>query len=144
MPQMETVLNKPLSGEEVRKIILAKLETVLRGDTRLSDFIAYPSFAFRLELAIMLEGAVHDKVDHTVMGGRGTVDESSPNLSAVTHHIDQSPMTPNEARVDAGLGVPVLTHDEKGRPVEREVKYAKEQVRGAGTGAAGTGKPAKK
>jgi hypothetical protein len=126
MPQMEQVLNKPLSGTEVRKIILSKLEQALAGDTRLSDYIAFPSFQFRLDLAILLTGAVHDKINKTIESRAGEPDNPDAPVQAVTHHLEQSPMPPNEARIDAGMGIPILTRDEKGREIEKEVKYSRE------------------
>jgi hypothetical protein len=128
MPQVEQVLNKPLSGHEVRKIIVSKLEQVLAGDSRLSEFVAFPSFQFRLDLALVLTGAPepHDKIERVIEGGVGDV-TSDPNLpaTAITHSLSQDKMPPNEARVDAGLEVPVLTRDEKGREVEKGIKYGK-------------------
>jgi hypothetical protein len=128
MPQQEQVLNKPLTGEEVRKIIIAKLESALRGDSRLVDYTAYPSFQFRLDLAIVLTGAPepHDKIERTLEGGVGDVN-ADPNLPAtsVVHHIEQGTMPPNEARVEAGLDVPVLTRDDRGREVEKGIRYGK-------------------
>jgi hypothetical protein len=126
MPGVETVLNKPLSGKEVKDIIMAKLSTSLGGDCRLADYIAVPAFRFRLDIAIVLNSAVEGNVDYTLMDGRGKVDEDT--AQAVTVHLEQREMPPNQARVDAGIGVPVLTSDDKGRPVEREVKYAKEKI----------------
>ena len=58
MPTQEVVMNKPLSGLEVREIILRRLRDTLNGDTRLADFIAYPAFSYRLDLAVLLQGAV--------------------------------------------------------------------------------------
>lgn len=130
MPAVETVLNKPLSGEEVKQIIINKLADKLRGDTRLSDFIAVPAFEFRLDLVMLLDGAVHNEINHTIEHKHGQVSATSNQLTAIDHHIEQKQMPPNQARVDAGLDVPVLSHDEKGRPVEKGVKYAKEQARG--------------
>lgn len=128
MPQAEVVLNKPLTGEEVRQIIVNKLIDRLRGDTRLADYVAVPAFEFRLDLVLLLEGAVHNKIEHTVESNVGSVQADSENVTAVSAHIEQKQMPPNEARIDAGLDVPVLTHDEKGRPTEKGVKYGKEQV----------------
>jgi len=126
------VMNKPLSGQEVRDIILNKLKAALDGDTRLADYIAFPAFRYRLDLAILLQGAIHPDIQVTQDSGRGPViPDDDQNVNAVTLHQEQHEMPPNEARVDADLGVPVLGHDEKGRPVEKTVKYAKEQVRRA-------------
>jgi hypothetical protein len=131
MPQAEVVLNKPLTGEEVRQIVINKLVDRLRGDTRLADYVAVPAFEFRLDLVLLLEGAVHNRIEHTVEHSVGAVNVDNDDTGAVTavsHHIEQKQMPPNEARIDAGLDVPVLTHDEKGRPTEKGVKYGKEQV----------------
>jgi hypothetical protein len=131
MPTVEQVINKPLTGEELKRIVLNKLADKLNGDTRLADYIAVPSFQFRLDLVMMLNGAVHDDIRHTVEGKQGKVDEDASDLRAESLHIEQGEMPPNEVRVDAGLEVPVMSHDEKGRPVEKGVKYAKEQIRKA-------------
>lgn len=128
MPQAEVVLNKPLTGEEVRQIVINKLTDRLRGDTRLADYVAVPAFEFRLDLVLLLEGAVHNKLEHTIEHNVGSVQADSENVTAVSAHLEQKQMPPNEARVDAGLDVPVLTHDDKGRPTEKGVKYGKEQV----------------
>jgi hypothetical protein len=132
MPIQEVVLNKPLSGQEVRDIILSKLKRALDGDTRLADYVAFPAFRYRLDLAILLAGAVHDDVQLTQESGKGPeFTDDGQGVGAVTLHQGQHEMPPNEARVEADLGVPVLGHDEKGRPVEKTVKYGKEQIRRA-------------
>lgn len=128
MPTVETVLNNPLNGEEVREIILIKIHDALLADCRLADYIAVPNFRFRADIAIILNGAVQNEVAVTVEAGtKSLVDEST--ASAITAHVQQEEMPPNIARVDAGLGVPVLTSDEKGRPVERTVKYDKTKIK---------------
>lgn len=132
MPTVEQVMNKPLSGQEVKEIMIAKLRDKLYGDTRLADYIAVPAFEFRIDLTMLLDGAVHNEIQEKIEGKRGVVSESSDNLTAITHHIQQSQMPPNQARVDAGLEVPVISHDEKGRPVEKGVKYAKEKLQKSG------------
>lgn len=120
----ETVLNKPLSGEEVKLIILDKFKLVLDGDQRLSNHFAFPAFSFHGDIAIVLQGAVHENVDRTVDGGIGSVADT-PDAPAqyVTTHVEMENMPPNQARVESGLGVPVLGHDATGRTVEKEVKY---------------------
>lgn len=128
MPTVEQVMNKPLSGQEVREIVIAKFREKLSGDTRLADYVAVPAFEFRIDFTMLLDGAVHNEIRDKIEHRRGTVDEHSDNLTAITAHIQQSQMPPNQARVDAGLEVPVLSHDEKGRPVEKGVKYAKEKL----------------
>lgn len=138
MPSAETVLNKPLSGEEVKRIILAKISDRLSHDTRLADYLAFPSFQFRADLAIVLTGAVVAEIKAEVTGGVGTVtDNPDQPATVVTSHVQQDPMPPNEARLDAGLGIPILASDGKGRLIEKDVKYSREQMaraRGQGQG----------
>jgi hypothetical protein len=130
----EQVLNKPLSGEEVRRIIMVKIGEMLTMDSRLAGHMAFPAFAAKVTIAIQLEGAVHPNVDREI-DIKHNNPGSDPNVPAeyVVLSTEQTAMPPNEARVDAGLGVPVLTHDERGREVEREVKYAKPVKRKGGT-----------
>src|SRR4029077_1506277 len=85
---------------------------------------AFPAFQFRLDLAVMLSGTVETKVHIQATGGQGTLTDDA---IALTHHIEQSPMPPNEARLENGMGIPVLASDGKGRLVEKEVKYTREQ-----------------
>jgi hypothetical protein len=129
---MEVVMNKPLSGLEVREIILNKLKRTLDGDSRLADYVAFPAFEYRLDLAILLAGAVHPDIKVVHEDHKGApITDTTDNVSAVTIHQAQDQLPPNEARIEADLPVPVLGHDEKGRPVEKSVKYGKEQVRRA-------------
>lgn len=137
MPQVETVINKPLGGNEVRRIILNKLETAMAGDCRLQEFLAFPAFQFKLDLAIVLAGAAepHDKLNYEVAGSGGDIkvltDDPGQESHVVTVHVEDYPKPPNEARVEAGLGVPVLTRDERGREVEREIQFQKKVTRKA-------------
>jgi hypothetical protein len=135
---MEQVLNKPLSGSEIKQIVPAKVaeavaEAVrdrLERDGRMSDWFAFPAFRFRGDFVIVLSGAVHDEIKHTVEGGAGSVvDNRDAPAAHVMVHAEQGETTPNQARVEAGLDVPVLTHDAKGRQVEKGVKYGKEQAK---------------
>jgi hypothetical protein len=132
MPQMEIVLNHPLNGSEVREIILLKIKETLDKDTRLHEMMAFPSFRFTADIAIVLTGAVHSEIARTVEGGEGDMD-ADPDMPAmhVIAHSETVEMPPNQARVDAGIGVPVLTRDERGKQVERLVKYAKDEGGGA-------------
>jgi len=132
MAQVERALNMPLNGNEVKEIILAKIRETLDRDGRLNEYLAFPAFRFTADIAIVLAGAIHSEVARTVTGGEGDVEAQTgkPNVHAVSHTEGQE-QPPDIARRDAGLGVPVLSRDEKGRQVERLVKYAKEESSGA-------------
>lgn len=125
----EQVLNKPLSGEDVRRIIMVKIGDMLTRESRLAGHMAFPAFSAKVTIAIQLENAVHPNIDRELdikdaaEGEKpfGTVPERPSEFAVMTEEIEK--MTPNEARIDAGLGVPVLTRDEKGREVEKEIKY---------------------
>jgi hypothetical protein len=122
---MEQVLNQPLSGAEVKECILAKIREVLNGDGRLSDFFAFPTFRFHADIGIVLQNAVEPEINRQVDGGKGPPVDYQGKVETVMVHAEQADMTPNEARVEAELEVPVLTRDEKGREVTRGVKYQK-------------------
>jgi hypothetical protein len=130
---IEQVLNRPLSGAEVRQIIVAKIERMLAGDSRLADFIAFPAFRFHADIGIVLQGAVHEEISRELDGGQGDMVPNAEDEQTIVSHTSQTEMPPNEARVDAGIGVPVLTRDERGREVEKLAHYDKshiERVRG--------------
>lgn len=124
----------PLNGNEVKEIIVAKVKEALDHDGRLNGYLAFPAFRFTADIAIVLAGAVHSEVARTVEGGEGDVEAQTgkPNVHVLAH-AESSEMPPDLARRDAGLGVPVLSRDEKGRQIERLVKYAKEAPEPAGT-----------
>ena len=122
----EQVLNKPLSGEEVRRIIMVKIGEVLTSDSRLAGHLAFPAFAAKVTIALQLERAVHPNIEREIdikVGNPGEDPNRGADFSVLT--VEQEAMPPNDARVDAGLDVPVLTHDEKGREIEKGVKFAK-------------------
>lgn len=128
MPTVEQVINKPLNGKEIRDIVMAKVAERLNGDTRLADYMAFPAFEFKFTLTMILENAVHDKIELEGAGKRGEVNPASDGLVGIQAVVSGERMPPNQARVDAGLEVPVLTTDDKGRPTEKGVKYGKEQL----------------
>lgn len=128
---IEQVLNRPLSGTEVRQIILAKIERALAGDSRLADFIAFPAFRFHADIAIVLQGAVHTDIDRELDGGEGEMIPNAEDTQTIISHSESTEMPPNEARVDAGIGVPVLTRDERGREVEKLAHYDQSHIKRA-------------
>lgn len=125
---IEQVLNRPLSGAEVRQIIVAKIERMLAGDSRLADFIAFPAFRFHADIGIVLQGAVHEEISRELDGGQGDMIPNAEDEQTLLLHAEQAEMPPNEARVDAGIGVPVLTRDERGREVEKLAHYDKSHI----------------
>jgi hypothetical protein len=119
---MAEILNQPLSGEEIKSIILAKIKRALDNEGRITNFAAYPSFRFVADISILVPGAVHDQIDRQVEGGVGEMPPGQP-ATGITVTAGQEEVHPNVARQQAGLGIPTLTTDQQGRSVEKAVVY---------------------
>lgn len=123
---LEQAINKPLSGEEIRAIIMTKIKDLLDGDCRLSSHTAFVAMRGKFSIALELEGNYPISMDRETefkVGKPGEDPNRPAEYAVMTEAID--PMHPNEARYEAGLDIPTLSHDEKGRQVERGVNYGK-------------------
>ena len=126
----EQVLNKPLSGEEIRQMIVNQVVKMLAGDIRLAGHHAFPACSFNVKIHLELAHSQLSPVDREISGGVGTMPAPQPDWP-VTPVMDETvpEMPPNEARVENDLPVPVLTKDDKCRPVEKKVKYSRDKLR---------------
>jgi len=84
MAATKEVLTKPLSGREIKDIILAKLASVLNGDSRLADYVAHPSFKFRIDLGIVLTKAEDQGMEYSI------TEASNFEEHYITHHLEQT------------------------------------------------------
>lgn len=139
---MDQPLNNPLSGEEIIEIIVTRIAEAVRHtltrDQRLLPYFAFPSFTYHADITIALDGQVPTDFTREVKGSTVTgpiapatpPEGTEPASQIVTVHDEQEAMPPNAARVENGLGVPVLAKDNHGRFVEKKVKYGKKHIAG--------------
>lgn len=123
----EKVLNKPLSGEEIRQMIVNQVVKMLAGDIRLAGHHAFPACSFNVKIHLELAHSQLSPVEREVSDVIG--DSTGLDIDRDDKEATVPEMSPNEARVENDLPVPVLTKDEKGRPVEKKVKYSRDKLR---------------
>lgn len=129
---METSLNLPLSGTEVRKAVTdwltETLTEALSRDDRLSPHNAFRAMSFKAHIDISLPGAVYDRIErefaHTV-GELGC----DPMIIRVDAEMPEMPV--DEVRVETGQPITVAATAPEGRMIEREVNYARPKKRSA-------------
>jgi hypothetical protein len=122
MPQ-ERVLNLPLASDEIIEIILQRIEQRLRSGCYLSQAMTYNGFSFsfegKLKFNDMMMGrdtAIWDVMQH------GEKPEPAAETHAITEAYD-SGNSPNKARVDHDLGLPIETYEGKRKVIRhRKIK----------------------
>jgi len=116
----ETLVVKPLSGEEIKDQILFDVMKSLEKTCNLADATAYGSYEGEITIRLRLNDLGRITADgHVVKVGEGEVPVEVPETAA---DIEIVPQPPNEVRVETGQPVPVLTEVD-GKVVERKVKY---------------------
>jgi hypothetical protein len=117
---VETTINKPLSGKEVREAILFDIRTALENDDRLSGHLAYDSFSFKALFTVSLPSAVMTEFQREVSGVRGNPLET---VESVELEAERPIQAPNDVRYETEQPIPILSTDEKGNTVEKQVSY---------------------
>ena len=138
---METSLNLPLSGTEVRKAVVAwfteELDYLLTRDDRLADHNAFRGFSAKISLDLSLPGAVYDTINRelaTTVGELGC----DPQIVKVAAEMPEMPV--DQVRVETGQEVTVQSTAPDGRSVERKVRYSKPKRGRAKTAESATSK----
>ena len=120
----EKSIVRGLSGAEVRKAILTKVEERLKQDCTLRDIENYISFSFTADFSIHYQtlGRTDQTTVRAVDAG-GEVVEGIP--MEVQHvHVDEPMKTPNTVREETGQEIPVAHKTASGKMEERRAKYA--------------------
>lgn len=122
----ETVLNDPLSGAEIREIVLQKVEDALKRDCTLVDDLTYPGFTLKFEATIAYQRATTagTLVWHQSTTGKKPEGETDENLIEAAYQTD----SPNRAREDHDLPMPVMVQTPSG-PKRQKVKIDRETAK---------------
>lgn len=122
----EKVLNLPLSGDEIIEIMLQRIEARLRSDCFLSSANTYNGFSYELDCKIKFKDMMLGR--ETLVWDRHaageTLEKEQPVIVAEKFDSGDSP---NAARQDADLEIPVQTQEGK-RTVIRKRKFPKAGV----------------
>ena len=120
MPR-ETSLNDPLSGAEIKQIILAQIEAAMDKNCTLVDDLTYPGFSLFYELKI---GFVRSPTKETVVWGESREGETG-EVEAVTGRYAED--SPNKARLDHDLPQPVMVNTPDGQR-RKKVRFEKPEA----------------
>lgn len=117
MAAKETVLLEPLSGLEIKEIVLQRISAALDKDCTLVDDLAYPGFGLKFSVDLTY---LRSPVPSTMVWGE--VSEGEVGADAEKVSGDYQTDSPNTARQDHDLGIPVLIQTPAG-PKRRRVKF---------------------
>lgn len=141
MTGRETVVNKALSGAEIKNLLRRDFERLLANEGLLSDHIAYGRIGWDFRLRLHMTNWLVPESESTLSSrtpGRNLID-ADPSLAAIetpplklapdepsvvtaselSHSID----SPNLERVTAGIPVPVVIRQHDGTTSEQKVSY---------------------
>jgi hypothetical protein len=118
----EQTLNDPLSGAEIKEIVMRKIAEALNRDCTLTDDITYPGFSLRFEARISF---VRSSTPPTLVWGDvggGLIVKGGPNTEAAVANGDYATDSPNTAREENSLPIPVMIQTPSG-PKREKVKF---------------------
>jgi hypothetical protein len=141
MTEREAVLNKALTGLELKELILRYFRKMLDQDGMLTQYTAYGRCAYDIRLRIHTDNIMNRTAESTITSraeARNLMDKQ-PGLAAVEAGVplrDASPdsavssaelirnvNSPNAERLNAGLPVTVDTREQDGSKVQKQVTY---------------------
>lgn len=128
----EVTIPEPLSGVEVKKAILFRVEEALSRDCYIRDVDAYATFRckVRIELELHDSGRVIPTIEKTVETPAAVVPEGeNPDeyLERTEAEFDLEPEPPNKVRKETDQPVPVRVQ-KGGKTVTEKIKYARKSL----------------
>jgi hypothetical protein len=127
--QSEKVVNRPLSGDELKSYIRSVFDKLLDNDGMLSPHIAFGRIGGSIKLTLHLDNAFFPESSSTIEFG----DKIPLTEATAEAEVDQQTATftmdnPNAERVRLGLKVPVETKQLDGTKQTEYILYPAEDV----------------
>lgn len=119
----EKPLPLPLSGDEVKAGILAKIEDSLTRSCHLKFDNAYTKVTAQISIRLQLDDYGREVKDNHNVAVTQEVELPSSGTREVETNISVEPEPPNVFRVETGQSVPVQTVENK-KQVIRNVRYS--------------------
>lgn len=140
MTSRETVVNKGLSGEEVKQLIRRDFERLLNNEGLLSAHVSYGRIAWDVRLRLHMENPMSPESDSQIGSQRegSNIIATRPELAAIERlpltpapassvvsgqEVSHTVESPNLERVHAGLPVPVMVKQNDGTTSQQQVVY---------------------
>lgn len=131
---------KALTGEELKKIVLNNVSSMLDMDGMLAGHVAYGRVAFDVTIKFHTNRPVEPTWDNKTVSRKPTVQELEkfPELGALeTFPLKNPPedavtmgrkrkreiTSPNTARIENALPIDVITRDQGGQIIEKKILY---------------------
>lgn len=136
----ETVVNRPLSGDELKRIILADAQRLVDNEGSLSPHIAYGRVSYTLTLQLHIDNPfVPDtRIEHESRAIAGNIVAEHPELAVIEKAplLDPSPDasiggmeltrkidSPNQERLREGMPIPVHVKQQDGTLSLESISY---------------------
>lgn len=122
----ERVANRPLSGTELKKIILKDVEAILDKDGMLSNNLAYGRIAYEVRVSMHLDNAAYPEHISTIYSRPRSKSEveKEPELAAIELGPLVEPLTEDETvastEVQRQIASPNMARVENGLPLQIE------------------------
>jgi hypothetical protein len=129
----EATVNKPLSGEELKKVIIADFARLVENEGLLSPHIAYSRIGYTITLQLHVDNpyAGDSRIELTsqkdnrfpVMEPPPLVDPS-PEASVGGVELHRDITSPNAERLRADMAIPTLVKGQDGTIQTESIKYS--------------------
>jgi hypothetical protein len=131
----ETIVNKALSGSELKEIIRRKLDRLMDNEGLLNAYVAYGRVGFTLNLKLHLDNMMQRESEiegSSDVGTPGTeappLTDPSPEAIIAGTELDYSIDSPNAERLRHELPVVLDVKQPDGTISQQTVKYPKEDA----------------
>jgi hypothetical protein len=136
----ESVVNKALSGMELREIIRADFERLLENEGLLSHYLAYGRISYDLTLRLHLDNPMQRESSINIASKPQAntpieappLDHTSSKAVASGANVHRDINSPNAERLRHGLPLPVVTKGPDGTVQTEMVKYPPQPDLGPG------------
>lgn len=129
----ETVMNRALSGSELKSLIRADFERLLANDGLLSNHVAYGRISYQIVLRKHLDNSLQ-RLDESFVDSQPAppLADPSPDAIASGDTLTRTISSPNAERVRTGIPIPVAVKQQDGTTTVENVQYPPDDSLGDG------------
>lgn len=117
---MDKTLNDPLSGEEIKEIILQRISAALDKNSTLTRDISYAGFGLKFAVEITFARSL---TKNTIVWGEEPIPAEQVTASAREAGEYDANGSPNVVRQEHDLAIPVMVSTPNG-PQRRKVRFS--------------------
>ena len=129
--RMEAVQNKPLTGDELRQLILRDVDRMLSNYSLLSPHMGYGRVGYEIIVRLHMDNAFHPTDEARMVSKPDPTEPSlatpplanAPDALASAARLTRSVFSPNVERVREGLPVTATHREQDGTIATTQIKY---------------------